>query len=700
MFSKKLKKRQSAGRRQVNTSVGNPKTNKSIQGTANNCHPLQTPNNTQDVSNDSQELPEHQEQILTQIFWNSNRMNIEIDWPKVTQPLNNYLQPENYKVHFPTIEETLQSKAHTKHLKTFPKRAKNQCVQTEAAVAREPIVYKQTRCDPVKATERPGQTLTFSSPVTHDCEHGEARGADRTITMEQCAAGGLSSQPHTPEPTSYNQTQQHVAKTANVDKHNTVRALAKVKAPSQNSRQLTDQMTSAFGAEVSRPPPWNLTQLPPAHASTQALHTNAKNGIPQTEETPILSVNEANNLATTIDVEHRKSLLSQYNLSNLINTGKSESKTMKQDIYELLFNSKTSEQKSLNISVKLHNTESIKAIIDSGSTENILNSDIAQKLKIRLNSENLPIMTAANGQHINVLGKTQLLLTIDKLQFMTEFIVVENLATNMLLGNRFLSKNHGLLDYQKGIICFQKNNKRIEIPMNKQWILDLRKTKVLLAQTQDRTKKEVRTTGEIVIAPRQHFKFKQLTREEEKLDFEIENNLKESKRINIYISTEFENNESKAYLVIHNPSKVNKWIKPNTLLGKFNDPARKETQVNHRIIPTGNMTNTNLYEPSCSVMDPITGETKQLVVDKNGDKLNINPNLTVVQHNKLANMLQNYIDCFTNKTQDLTKANIEPVRLRVKENAIPFFLPPYRQSLQERKILDAEVKKLVEANVL
>src|SRR5436190_2971822 len=607
-----------------------------------------------------------------------HRVNINIEWPNNMQVSHDYLNSENYTKHFPTIQEASKFKPF-KQCQTSVTNIPLQVSQlgtTRQIPTTAPSVCKQS--EPTSHTRAFKHAVseldsTQTLPRKQSDSHTHTT---RGITGQQLTAPTL-----TPVTTLGPSASTPIPKT---EENHTSKLI-------EEAHEVRDLNKLLFEENLQL-----QAELGDFRRRLRSLRMEGDIG-----EDNVLTIQEANDLAFLIENDTRKCALNNYNLSHLINAGSKQTKQTQNDIYDILFTKHAKTHKNLNIMVKLNNTDTIHAILDSGSAENILDISVTQDLT--LHTTNLPTFTTANGEPLTVLGKTSLLLTIGKLEFMTEFYVVHNLATKMILGNRFLSTNNCILDYNKEIMTFTTNGKSINVPMDKQWILNLKKTRILMALQTDPEDIPLKTIQEITIGPKQHFKYMLLSEEQQNMDFQINNDLRESKRLNVYISTINENNESKCYLNIFNSSNVNKWLKKDTLLGIFKNaagnlkntpPQDNESKITIQKQPI----NTNHEQSSRKTVNK--AETKIRVIDKNGDELNINPNLTVSQHNLLANMLNKYIDCFTNRTEDLTVANVPPVRLRVQENSTPFFIPPYRQSTPERRILDNEINKLLAAGVL
>ena len=427
-----------------------------------------------------------------------------------------------------------------------------------------------------------------------------------------------------------------------------------------------------------------LTQVQPASPThtTTCTTSQANNDSVLDLNQVLLTSENAQILASIIDNDLQMSRLQHYNLSNLIHTGKFNSTEAKQDIFKMIFHTTENiKSPNLTIQIALNSGELTSALIDSGSDYNLVHKDLVMNLP--LHTDNLPNFTTANGKSLKVIGKTKLLLIIMGHEFLTDFFVLDDLATQILLGNKFLIDRKVLLDYDKCEITLSNDNQQIKIPMNKQWACDLQKTRILLAQeTRTTTTLEIRAKTEAVIGPKQHLRYRELLPQEITMEIETEPNLLNKSKLHVYVNQDPDTKLH--YLTIYNDSCRDKWLKKETLIGYFKPPQLNEA-IERNIVQN---------------KSPALQNGKITVLDNNSDELNINPDLTIEQHNMVAKMLQKYKDCFTNKTEDLTEAKVNPVRIRIKENAEPFFIGPYKQSPKERDQLQHEIQKLVDAKVL
>ncbi|CAG7822420.1 unnamed protein product, partial [Allacma fusca] len=71
---------------------------------------------------------------------------------------------------------------------------------------------------------------------------------------------------------------------------------------------------------------------------------------------------------------------------------------------------------------------------------------------------------------INVLGLTSGIITVKNVDFNFKAYVIQNLASDMLLGLDFLIKQKANINFVEGCLEFGIDDKRIKIPLDKKWI--------------------------------------------------------------------------------------------------------------------------------------------------------------------------------------------------------------------------------------
>ena len=85
---------------------------------------------------------------------------------------------------------------------------------------------------------------------------------------------------------------------------------------------------------------------------------------------------------------------------------------------------------------------SIQTLLDTGSWLSIVSLKFVQSLRLQMKStpEDLCVLKSAGGDLLNVCGRATLDLSINHLSMSHEFVVVENLTLNVLIGCHFMYK--------------------------------------------------------------------------------------------------------------------------------------------------------------------------------------------------------------------------------------------------------------------
>lgn len=397
----------------------------------------------------------------------------------------------------------------------------------------------------------------------------------------------------------------------------------------------------------------------------------------------VLKHTQVEELIFSIDSHTKELQKRNLDLRPLIKTNRRESNDTLRDIHDIIFSNGIKKFPTLTLKVSLKNDTTnqgtCEAILDTGSNYEILNSNLVKD--INMDTSDLPCILSANGGRINVIGKATLPLQVGKNTFPTRFLIVEGLAAQIILGNTFML-THGIeILYTKKQIVIHNEGKKEIIPMSKSWVLSLVPHVFTTNEIKHSDLIEVRSSEDLAIKGRQHYKMLELDEKYANSDFEIEKNFRDRKKMHAYLATD---ECGKPSIVLYNPSKISKWVKKSALVGYLRP---NENTNNPQTVTTTNTK--SKYQVG-----------KIIVCDKNGDELNINPNLSVKEHNEVANMLKKYAHMFTNSVKDLTVSDVPPVRIKLKPNAKPVNLPPYRQSFKERQLLDSELDKLLEAGVM
>jgi len=240
------------------------------------------------------------------------------------------------------------------------------------------------------------------------------------------------------------------------------------------------QYTRTYSSCMETKPDTTLTDI------TQPHSTNT-----------LLSITEANTLSKLIDLDNEKTKTNSLNLRNVIKKNKRESKSVLLDTYNILFGIKGNEAcPTLNFNVIVDGlSDSLKCHIDTGTNYSFIKAQLVENRY--LETDNLPNIVSANSQPINILGRTTLTMIISDNQYTAEFLVVENLALDIIIGNRFLLEHNMEISFKNKEIRIYNSTKNISdtIPMSMSWILKLG-NKETISSIIDDSEKNSTTEGE------------------------------------------------------------------------------------------------------------------------------------------------------------------------------------------------------------
>jgi len=90
----------------------------------------------------------------------------------------------------------------------------------------------------------------------------------------------------------------------------------------------------------------------------------------------------------------------------------------------------------------------VQSLLDSGSPRSLTASNLVQQFHFKLLPlEDPSIMISATGQALRLIGKTYIPCLMNELNITQEFIVVDRLFPNLILGTDFLSQNHAVINF-------------------------------------------------------------------------------------------------------------------------------------------------------------------------------------------------------------------------------------------------------------
>ena len=102
---------------------------------------------------------------------------------------------------------------------------------------------------------------------------------------------------------------------------------------------------------------------------------------------------------------------------------------------------------------------SIQTLLATGSWLSIVSLKFVQSLRLPMKStpEDLCVLISAGGDFLNVCGRATFDLSINHLSMSHEFVVVENLTLNVLIGCDFMYKFEIVIDFRNWSVSFMGN---------------------------------------------------------------------------------------------------------------------------------------------------------------------------------------------------------------------------------------------------
>lgn len=353
------------------------------------------------------------------------------------------------------------------------------------------------------------------------------------------------------------------------------------------------------------------------------------------------------------------------------------------ELYDMIF--KTNENLPnilpvLTISAKLTHSgrEKVTCIIDTGSNLSFIHSSLLGNTQI--NGNDIPTILSANSTPIEILGTKELTLEVNNIVLREKFYVTPEINSQVILGNSFLIKNRAELNYKNKQIILNLGQFSHSLPMDNKWYLRIENIgKTQNSQVNQIT--DIRLDEDLILAPHQHRRIPIKVASNNRIDFEPEKMLKERKKCYGYLIED----QDQQFINIYNASNFPKRIKQNTVIGFITEEGKDRLHVT---------------EPNPKIPQVIRDPKKELLQDKDGINFDISPNLTEDQHNKVCQTLRKFKHVFTTKIEDLTPANLPPVKLETVPNHKPVNLPPYRHGKAEREQLNKLIDELLKADIL
>lgn len=87
------------------------------------------------------------------------------------------------------------------------------------------------------------------------------------------------------------------------------------------------------------------------------------------------------------------------------------------------------------------------ALVDTGATVSCISQAMMNEMKVECKGSEVRGLSAVNGSVLKVMGKCDIIFGLEEFLFRQEFIIVNNLSCNIILGQDFLVKNRACIDF-------------------------------------------------------------------------------------------------------------------------------------------------------------------------------------------------------------------------------------------------------------
>lgn len=101
------------------------------------------------------------------------------------------------------------------------------------------------------------------------------------------------------------------------------------------------------------------------------------------------------------------------------------------------------------------------AVVDTGSTHNLLSSSLARQSKINIIGANIKTVVEIANQPVKILGETATTISFTQIPYIAYkaiFLVLDQDEDLLVLGNKFLSLQYSKLDFGKYMLTIDGKN--------------------------------------------------------------------------------------------------------------------------------------------------------------------------------------------------------------------------------------------------
>ena len=132
------------------------------------------------------------------------------------------------------------------------------------------------------------------------------------------------------------------------------------------------------------------------------------------------------------------------------------------------------------------------ALVDTGADISVMSKQFLNKTGFthgQLKPASCKTIIAVNGQHVRILGKIQLCISIQNKSFNHLVHVLDNLHHSLILGRDFLKRNEAKLDFSTDIFVLDDNPKinsvtRVQLQEHKPWLARTKSFNTILKRSE------------------------------------------------------------------------------------------------------------------------------------------------------------------------------------------------------------------------
>lgn len=340
------------------------------------------------------------------------------------------------------------------------------------------------------------------------------------------------------------------------------------------------------------------------------------------------------------------------------------------------------------MTVKL-NFLSVRVLVDTGAVFSFISQRVVTKLKAKvepLRPTDAKQFFGADGNPIDAIGRTEIMVNLNGLSVPEDFIVLPKLREDALIGTNFLNTNRATIDFSSHVITFEDGLVALNLVRSADKHRFVRVNNMMVLPPMSESLVEIRTPPSFnskpcIVESRPGFQFVQ---------FATGRSLVKP-------------NKGLAYCTILNHQRKPITLRRNQVVGQIDHCSNLLFDVLPNDI-TVQPSTTNIH--TITTQSTIDAETMSQPSDEECEQLvaqlgiDISPKLTPEQRRDLLKLIHKYRSVFATKHSQITGIKGFELDIPLKQSAKPVFIRQFRQSQEAEKLLDDKIRELIDAGLL